>query len=38
MIPALVDGTKGTLSIIEGIAVREDFLYYSNGFASVGVI
>ena len=38
MVPALVDGTKGMLSITEGTAVREDSTHYSNGSASVGVI
>ena len=38
MVPALVDGTKDTLSITEGIAVNEGSTHYSNGSASVGVI
>ena len=38
MVPALVDGTKGMLSIIEGTAVREDSPHCSNNSASVGGI
>ena len=38
MVPALIDGTKNILSIIEETAVREDFSYYNNSSALVGGI
>ena len=38
MVPALVDGTKGMLSITEGTAVCEDSPQYGNGSALVGGI
>ena len=38
MVPALVDGAKGILSITEGTVVREDSTHYSNGSALVGGI
>ena len=38
MIPNLVDGTKNILSIIEGIVVHEDYIFYNNGSTLVKVI